>query len=257
MAGFAENGREYIANGLVSSAISILTYHVYANSTRFEWAYPSGEEDENKEWISGSTMALAVVIMNMVYLVTETRVKVGEPGINDPNVKVLVTLVTFLLIWQLRDGTILDPKAAITKSNVTADQSNYNLPLPGVCATQANWRAGAALFSLIAIGSLGFVIFVTSRQSLAALLEDCGCGCCTSKPTPSVPPEARLSHASRRQLWLGKCVLFALYVLICLLIMVFFTFTPIFSAGKERDTTGWGEACEEDNKLALAKLGLS
>ena len=33
--------------------------------------------------------------MNMVYLVTETRVKVGERGINDPSVKIIVTLFTY------------------------------------------------------------------------------------------------------------------------------------------------------------------
>ena len=38
---------------------------------------------------------LSVVIMNMVYLVTETRVKVGERGINDPSVKIIVTLFTY------------------------------------------------------------------------------------------------------------------------------------------------------------------
>ena len=39
--------------------------------------------------------SLSVVIMNMVYLVTETRVKVGERGINDPSVKIIVTLFTY------------------------------------------------------------------------------------------------------------------------------------------------------------------
>ena len=39
--------------------------------------------------------SLSVVIMNMVYLVTETRVKVGERGINDPSVKIVVTLFTY------------------------------------------------------------------------------------------------------------------------------------------------------------------
>ena len=48
--------------------------------TRFEWAYPSGVEDVKEQWISGSTMILAIVIMNAVYLVSETRVQVGEHG---------------------------------------------------------------------------------------------------------------------------------------------------------------------------------
>ena len=56
--------------------------------TRFEWAYPSGVEDVKEQWISGSTMILAIVIMNAVYLVSETRVQVGEPHPDpdpDPN----------------------------------------------------------------------------------------------------------------------------------------------------------------------------
>lgn len=57
--------------------------------TRFEWAYPSGVEDVNNQWISGQTMILAIVIMNMLYLISETRVKIGEKGINDPPVKVM------------------------------------------------------------------------------------------------------------------------------------------------------------------------
>ena len=38
--------------------ISLMTYQVYANMTRFEWAYPSGIEDVRNQWISGSTMIL-------------------------------------------------------------------------------------------------------------------------------------------------------------------------------------------------------
>ena len=46
---------------------------------------------------------LSVVIMNMVYLVTETRVKVGERGINDPSVKIIVTLFTYAGLLLLLD----------------------------------------------------------------------------------------------------------------------------------------------------------
>ena len=66
--------------------------------TRFQWAYPSGVEDTNSPWISGTTMVLATVIMNMVYLVVETRMRVGQQGINDPTVKLGVTAVTFSLL---------------------------------------------------------------------------------------------------------------------------------------------------------------
>ena len=44
MAGFTVSGREWIANGFISAVISVLTFEVYANMTRFQWAYPSGTE---------------------------------------------------------------------------------------------------------------------------------------------------------------------------------------------------------------------
>ena len=47
--------------------------------------------------------SLSVVIMNMVYLVTETRVKVGKRGINDPSVKIIVTLFTYAGLLLLFD----------------------------------------------------------------------------------------------------------------------------------------------------------
>ena len=36
----------------------------------------------DEQWISGPTMLLAVVVMNMVYLTSETRVRIDEPGIH-------------------------------------------------------------------------------------------------------------------------------------------------------------------------------
>ena len=99
LAGFTVKGREWIANGFTSATISILTFKVYANMTRFEWAYPSGTEHAINQWISGQTMVLITVAMNMVYLVAETRSRVGEPGINDPDVKLAMTCFTFVMLW--------------------------------------------------------------------------------------------------------------------------------------------------------------
>ena len=53
VAGFTVNGHEWIANGFVSAFISLLTFEVYANMTRFQWAYPSGQEQVLNQWISG------------------------------------------------------------------------------------------------------------------------------------------------------------------------------------------------------------
>jgi len=100
-AGFSKNGREWIANFVVSSAIGVLLFVVFSNMTRFEWAYPSGIEDPDEPWIQGPTMLLVVVVMNMVYLQSETRVRIDEPGINDPQIKLLVTGLNFFILYLL------------------------------------------------------------------------------------------------------------------------------------------------------------
>ena len=138
--------------------------------TRFEWAYPSGVEDVKNQWISGQTMILNVVIMNMVYLVTETRVKVGEKGINDPPVKVAVTMLTYLGIFLLLSYNVVDPsKPPSNDTHVKPDADLFDLPLQGVCDTVVRWRRGAGVFVMIASGCLSFVIFATSKQTLSGV----------------------------------------------------------------------------------------
>ena len=65
-------------------------------------------------------MILATVIMNAVYLVSETRVKVGEPGINDPGVKVVVTMVTYGLLFALQVAAY-HPLGSHTPTHAVAD----------------------------------------------------------------------------------------------------------------------------------------
>ena len=115
-------------------------------------------------------MILNVVIMNMVYLVTETRVKVGEKGINDPPVKVAVTMLTYLGIFLLLSYNVVDPsKPPSNDTHVKPDADLFDLPLPGVCDTVVRWRRGAGVFVMIASGCLGFVIFATSKQTLSGV----------------------------------------------------------------------------------------
>ena len=183
LAGFTVSGREWIANGFVSAFISVLTFVVYANMTRTEWAYPSGEEsDLLNQWISGHAMTLATVIMNMVYLTSETRSRIGEPGINDPTVKIGVTAVTFYVLYVLNDSGNLDPsltevqRAARNSTSAMAATTNVHLPLPSVCDIRRNGPVGLAVFAGMSIGCLGFVIFGTSAQSMSGLQSLCGCG---------------------------------------------------------------------------------
>ena len=183
-AGFTVKGREWIANGFVSALISVVTFKVYANMTRFEWAYPSGVEDVRDQWVSGQTMLLATVIMNMVYLMGETRTRVGEPGINDPFVKLLVTFFTFTLLLVLQEYDVLDPS---TKEEYEYNSTtlvlgpenelyyNVSLPLRNVCLTQARASSGFAIFFILTAFCLAFVIFGTSAQSLSSLRMACAC----------------------------------------------------------------------------------
>merc|ERR1711998_68424 len=89
----------------------------YANMTRFEWAYPSGAEDVRNQWISGSTMILATIIMNMVYLVSETRLRFGEKGINDPQTKLGITIFTFMVLTGLQQFGVIDPSKLEEKAS--------------------------------------------------------------------------------------------------------------------------------------------
>ena len=190
-AGFTVKGREWIANGFCSALISVLTFKVYANMTRFEWAYPSGTEHEMNQWISGQTMTLNCVMMNMVYVICETRCRVGEPGINDPNVKLVVTAFTYIILWGLQDRGYHDPTvvAAAGNASVVADLSDTRLPLKDVCLYQARAATGFVIFAGISAFSLGFVIFATSQQTLAGLRAECLCCAKDAESSAETTPE--------------------------------------------------------------------
>jgi len=194
-AGFSKNGREWIANFLVSSAIGVLTFVIYANLTRFEWAYPSGIEDPEEQWIQGSTMLLAVVIMNMVFLTSETRLRLDETGINDPRIKLLVTGINFFILYILQETDYIDPSENPRAQNLTAEEvrdrdRNVNLPLKGVCEAQANFGLGILIFAMITLFCLGAVIFGTSPQTLTEIKAELTC-CRKEKPVHRQPSPPR------------------------------------------------------------------
>jgi hypothetical protein len=194
MAGFSKNGREWLANAIVSGFIGVITFQVYANMTRFSWAYPSGV-DVDGSWIDGSVMNLAVVIMNMVYLQSETRVRIHEPGINDPPMKLVMTVVTFTILWQLQSQGMLEPAPAhecsLGAKCITPEWSDLNLPLSGVCEAQSKYLMGTLIFTGITVVCLGYVIFGTSQQTLIGVLIELGC----KKPPPE-PADALTRSAS-------------------------------------------------------------
>ena len=166
--------------------------------TRFEWAYPSGTEHAINQWISGQTMVIATVQMNMVYLIAETRSRVGEPGINDPNVKLGVTCFTFVVLWMLQSAGVVDPSVLMAPDIAPADFSDYNLPLSGVCEMRSRATQGCLVFAAITCFCLGFTIFGTSAQSLTGLRV--ACCCCFrggSSSTNVEPADAEPSVSAR------------------------------------------------------------
>jgi len=260
---------------------------VYANMTRFEWAYPSGTEHAINQWISGQTMVIATVQMNMMYLIAETRSRVGEPGINDPNVKLGVTCFTFVVLWMLQSAGVVDPSVLTAPDVTPADFSDYNLPLAGVCEMRSRATQGCLVFAAITCFCLGFTIFGTSAQSLTGLRVACCC-CCGGGSTTVEPsdtePTARSSArksvvANARNnanmvnhkgvmvpiaplLALGdrvkgQIVLFIIFLGVVLLIVLFFAFVPFYSQGGTRDDAAWKAACDTYDTAVLSPLGLS
>mmetsp|Transcript_53299 Transcript_53299/g.137846 ORF Transcript_53299/g.137846 Transcript_53299/m.137846 type:complete len:300 (+) Transcript_53299:44-943(+) len=282
LAGFTVKGREWIANGFVSATISVLTFQVYANMTRFEWAYPSGTEHHINQWISGQTMVLNTIIMNMVYLIAETRSRVGEPGINDPNVKLCVTAFTFMTLWVLQDAEVIDPSVLNPRNtSVVAAHSDVSLPLSKVCLMKSRAMQGYLGFTAITAFSLGFVIFGTSAQTLSGLRSMCGCQAQRSTITDasasakdpslrsspqsrnsvsvddegrSVPPRAAKSFDEHLK---GQLLLFAIFATVILFIVLFFATVPLYSHTGTRNDTAWKDACDNYDQSILDQYGLS
>ena len=168
-------------------------------------------------------MTLNTVIMCMVYFITETRCRVGEPGINDPNVKIVVVIITFGALWFLQAQGYIDP-SEIDYSNATAVSTDWDalgvspidLPLKGVCEFQNGAGKGLAIFVAITCFCLGFVIFGTSQQTLTGLKHEVTCclprrartsesdGSTTSAVLPSDSDVETASGANLRSLKKGE-----------------------------------------------------
>ena len=79
---------------------------------------------------------------------------------------------------------MIDPSVLVARDvNATADPLDYHLPLENVCKMQARAGEGFCVFIAIVVGSLSFVIFGTSAQSLSGLREACSC-CCGGRKRP-------------------------------------------------------------------------
>merc|ERR1719506_703544 len=131
----------------------------------------------------------------MVYLTSETRVRIDEPGINDPPVKLMMTGVNFFILYMLQSAEMLDPSETPRMQNVTADWLDTNLPLKGVCESQSKYKQGIGIFVAITVICLGGVIFGTSEQTLTSVLEELNC--CTKKPSADDAIRASLQPTTK------------------------------------------------------------
>ena len=201
--------------------------------------------------VRGSVLVAHAQIMNMVYLVTETRSKLGEKGINDPAIKLVVTISNFCGLVLLDIADVIDPSLVETNTSVTVarDIHDTNLPLPGVCKTMSTFGRGFLVLVVIMLGCLAFVIFGTSQRKLTELLEMMG----ANKLIKHIEGKPKLLA---NDLNLGKLTLFIIYFTFSSLIMVFFL-VPFYSEGGTRVTDGWKEACDSYDKETLQAMGLS
>jgi len=187
-----------------------------------------------------------------------------------------------------------------TLGNATNPLHNVHLPLSGVCRIQANAGTGVLLFIVLCLFCLAFVIFVTSAQSFTGFRQACGCCSRCAAPTApagsfapsdgtaggggsgnklgsrrvtsirasrngfpvdldtneSIPLE-RADYEDRVK---GKCALFAVYIMVVLVVVVFFTVTPFYRVAAshgERDDALWRQACNENDVETLQQYGIS
>tara|TARA_B100000683_G_scaffold77283_1_gene76423 strand:- start:8166 stop:9275 length:1110 start_codon:yes stop_codon:yes gene_type:complete len=196
--GFRISG-QFLANAVSSSLITTLCFQAFTNSLRFSWAYPSASETVFDQFISGHVVTLAVVIMSMTWLATETRCDTSERGINAPRVKLAFVLSVLCLLAGLQLSQRIDPTNDHDHGSGGAD--DLAAPLPGVDEAKRRWAFGLALFGAISSASIGGVVFGTSK-----------------------------AHFVAGSAALTKLVLFATFYALVALLVTFFTLVPLFRA---------------------------
>lgn len=75
----------------------------------------------------------------------------------------------------LQENGALDPSEVPRAQNVTPDFRDINLPLKGVCESQARFGTGIIIFAAITVICLGAVIFGTSSAALSEIRAELNC----------------------------------------------------------------------------------
>jgi hypothetical protein len=163
-------------------------------------------------------MMFACSIMAVVFLLSETRLRAGESGINQPSIKIIVVLVTFVLLAALQITGIIDPSNLDLSSDpVVTNVTDYSKSLPGVCDIQARGFYGFLLYVSLTTVCLGIVIFGTSIQTWEGLFG---------------------SNQKKRTNTQVKICLFIGGILSVLLYLAFFAFVPLWWTSRERENSG-------------------
>ena len=130
---FRLSGYSSIANAVISSVISTITFQAYANQTRFLWAYPDPNTDPSK-WIQPITIMLSLSILAIIFLIApildaDTGIPLIDPnmasGIMNPTVKIVIAVICFMLLTGLYFGGSLQAEPTyVTEMKPDSKQEN-------------------------------------------------------------------------------------------------------------------------------------
>lgn len=162
---------EATRTGVVNWFVGTVTFMVYANATRFNWAYPDEKVNttspDYRNWIPGNLMAICVAIAAALFLCANTG---PEEGINKPEVKVLIVTFALAYVALLTGLNILDAKPHAT---VQADDANLLVDKPATlkvtninsAASAGNTNVNAAIGGLILLSVAVASVIFTLRTS--------------------------------------------------------------------------------------------
>lgn len=96
----------WIANGICSALIGLVTFQAYTNQTRFLWAYPDPKSKSKATWMKSSTVLTITTVSAVAFMMADT----GSDGLNNVNVKMAIVMVTLGIMTMLSLFDHLDPQ---------------------------------------------------------------------------------------------------------------------------------------------------
>jgi hypothetical protein len=93
---------DWKANLVTSMIAGTLTFGLYTNMTRFQWAYPPTTSENEDDFLASNTMLIATSIAAMAFLGIDTQIKGSESGtfdVNNPRNKLLIVLGLMVYVF--------------------------------------------------------------------------------------------------------------------------------------------------------------